>query len=59
MKMKIMSDEFRVVEGDEVELAKWPTKVKPGYRNAAQYRKLLQQHIRHNVLTCRTSSDAG
>jgi len=43
--MKIMSDEFRVVEGDEVELAKWPTKVKPVYRNAAQYRKLLEQHI--------------
>src|ERR1700689_3331770 len=43
--MKIDSNDFRVREGDEVNLKKWPTKVDPVYKSKEQYKKLLEEHV--------------
>jgi len=43
--MKISSKDFRVQEGDEVDLKKWPTTVKPVYKSKEQYQKLLEEHV--------------
>jgi PPK2 family polyphosphate:nucleotide phosphotransferase len=43
--MKIDADDFRVREGDTVELKKWPTRVKPVYKSTEQYRAMLAEHI--------------
>jgi PPK2 family polyphosphate:nucleotide phosphotransferase len=43
--MKINSKEFRVREGYEVDLKKWPTKVDPVYKSKEQYKKLLEEHV--------------
>jgi PPK2 family polyphosphate:nucleotide phosphotransferase len=43
--MKISSNDFRVREGDEVDLKKWPTKVEPVYKSKEQYQELLQEHV--------------
>jgi PPK2 family polyphosphate:nucleotide phosphotransferase len=43
--MKINSKDFRVREGDEVDLDKWPTKVDPVYKSKEQYQKLLEEHV--------------
>jgi PPK2 family polyphosphate:nucleotide phosphotransferase len=43
--MKISSKDFRVPEGDEVNLKKWPTKVDPVYKSKEQYKKLLEEHV--------------
>ena len=43
--MKINSADFRVREGDEVNLHKWPTKVEPFYKSKQQYRQLLTTHV--------------
>ena len=43
--MKINSKDFRVREGDEVNLRKWPTKVDPVYKSKEQYQKLLEEHV--------------
>ena len=43
--MKIHSKDFRVREGDEVNLKKWPTTVKPVYKSKEQYQKLLVEHV--------------
>src|SRR5277367_947307 len=45
MKMKIDAKDFRVREGDEVDLSKWPTKVKPVYDSRKQYHTLLEDHV--------------
>jgi PPK2 family polyphosphate:nucleotide phosphotransferase len=45
MDMKIDTNEFRVREGDKVNLKKWPTRVGPVYRSKAQYKKLLEKHV--------------
>jgi polyphosphate kinase 2 (PPK2 family) len=39
--MKIHSKDFRVREGDDVDLKKWPTKVDPVYKSKEQYQELL------------------
>ena len=44
--MKIHSEEFRVKEGDAVDLRKWPTNVAPVYASKAQYRKALAAHVK-------------
>ena len=41
--MKINSKDFRVREGDGVDLKKWPTKVDPVYESKEQYKKLLEE----------------
>jgi PPK2 family polyphosphate:nucleotide phosphotransferase len=43
--MKISSKDFRVREGDEVNLKKWPTLVDPVYKSKDQYQKLLGEHV--------------
>jgi PPK2 family polyphosphate:nucleotide phosphotransferase len=45
MKMKINSKDFRVREGDEVNLRKWPTNVKPAYKSKEHYQQLLGEHV--------------
>jgi PPK2 family polyphosphate:nucleotide phosphotransferase len=45
MKMKISSKDFRVREGDEVDLEKWPTLVDPVYKSKEQYQKFLEEHV--------------
>ncbi|MGA3308378.1 MAG: ADP-polyphosphate phosphotransferase [Xanthobacteraceae bacterium] len=43
--MKINSKDFRVREGDEVNLKKWPTKADPVYKSKEQYQKILEEHV--------------
>jgi PPK2 family polyphosphate:nucleotide phosphotransferase len=43
--MKINSTDFRVGEGDGVDLKKWPTTVKPVYKSKKQYKKMLEKHV--------------
>ena len=43
--MKINPKDFRVREGDEVDLKKWPTIVEPVYKSKAQYEELLGEHV--------------
>jgi hypothetical protein len=43
--MKINSKDFRVREGDGVDLKKWPTKVDPIYKSKEHYKKLLEEHV--------------
>ncbi len=43
--MKISSKDFRVKEGDEVDLRKWSTNVAPVYKSKEHYQKLLEQHV--------------
>lgn len=43
--MKIRSKDFRVQEGNEVNLKKWPTKVDPVYKSKEQYQGILTDHV--------------
>jgi len=43
--MKFSSKDFRVREGDEVDLRKWPTTVAPVYESKEHYHKLLGEHV--------------
>jgi PPK2 family polyphosphate:nucleotide phosphotransferase len=43
--MKISSKDFRVREGEKVNLKRWPTKVEPVYKSREQYKKLLEEHV--------------
>jgi len=43
--MKIHSKDFRVREGDKVNLKKWPTKVDPVYKSKEEYQDLLSKHV--------------
>ncbi len=43
--MKINSKHFRVREGKEVDLDKWPTRVNPMYELTGQYEKILKEHV--------------
>ena len=43
--MKINSNRFRLREGDDVNLKKWPTRIEPVYKSKEQYAKLLEEHI--------------
>jgi PPK2 family polyphosphate:nucleotide phosphotransferase len=45
MKMKIKSKDFRVEEGAQVNLKKWPTQVKPAYKSKKKYQKHLEEHV--------------
>jgi PPK2 family polyphosphate:nucleotide phosphotransferase len=45
MKMKINSKDFRVREGGEVNLQKWPTNVELIYKSKEHYQKLLGEHV--------------
>jgi PPK2 family polyphosphate:nucleotide phosphotransferase len=43
--MKISSKDFRVREGDDVNLKKWPTLVDPVYKSKEHYKELLTDHV--------------
>jgi PPK2 family polyphosphate:nucleotide phosphotransferase len=43
--MKIDAKDFRVAEGDKVNLKKWRTVVDPVYKSKDQYRELLEKHV--------------
>ena len=43
--MKIHSKDFRVREGDEVNLEKWPTSIDPFYKSKEHYEHHLQKHV--------------
>src|SRR5665213_2830982 len=43
--MKVNFKDFRVPEGAEVKLRKWPTDVKPLYSSKQQYQRLLDEHV--------------
>ena len=43
--MKIKSSDFRVREGDGVNLKKRPTLIDPIYKSKEQYAKLLTEHV--------------
>jgi polyphosphate kinase 2 (PPK2 family) len=43
--IKISSKDFRVREGDDVDLGKWPTIVDPVYKSKEQYQELLTDHV--------------
>jgi PPK2 family polyphosphate:nucleotide phosphotransferase len=43
--MNLDPKDFRVGEGDEVDLKKWPTMVEPSYKSKGQYKELLEQHV--------------
>ena len=43
--MKIHTKDFRVTEGDKVDLESWPTRVKPVYKSKKQYKTLLEDHV--------------
>jgi PPK2 family polyphosphate:nucleotide phosphotransferase len=43
--VKVNAKNFRVKEGEEVELRKWPTRIKPLYRSKEHYVELLNQHV--------------
>jgi PPK2 family polyphosphate:nucleotide phosphotransferase len=43
--MKIRTEDFRVAEGDAVDLAKWPTKIDPLYTSKKKYRHVLAEHV--------------
>ena len=43
--MKIHTKDFRLTEGDQVDLQKWPTRVDPVYKSKTQYKKLLEDHV--------------
>src|SRR6202022_1352796 len=45
--MKVSSTDFRVQQGDRVNLDKWPTAVEPIYESKKQYQKLLRDHVAH------------
>ncbi len=43
--MKINPKHFRVREGDDVNLKKWPTTVDPLYESKEQYQQILKDHV--------------
>ena len=43
--MKIDPKEFRVREGDEVDLRKWPTRIDPVYKSKEHYKSLMEEHV--------------
>ncbi len=42
----IQSNDFRVREGRQVDLKKWPTRIDPVYENIRRYRELLAAHTK-------------
>ncbi len=45
MVMKIRSKDFRVREGDEVDLRKWPTDVERVYKSKQHYQELIKERV--------------
>ena len=47
--MKIDPKNFRVREGSDVDLDKWPTKVAPVYKSKKQYHEMLEDHVEQSI----------
>jgi PPK2 family polyphosphate:nucleotide phosphotransferase len=45
-KMTINSKDFRVREGESVDLRKWPTKIDPVCSSQEEYKTLLEEHVK-------------
>jgi PPK2 family polyphosphate:nucleotide phosphotransferase len=43
--MRIDTKDFRVSQGDKINLKKWPTLVDPDYKSKEQYHELLEKHV--------------
>jgi PPK2 family polyphosphate:nucleotide phosphotransferase len=43
--VKINPKDFRLREGDEVNLRKWPTLIDPVYKSKEKYKQLLEEHV--------------
>jgi PPK2 family polyphosphate:nucleotide phosphotransferase len=43
--MKARAEDFRVHQGDQINLQKWPTKAEPVYASKHDYKKLLAEHV--------------
>jgi len=43
--MKIKSKDFCVKEGEQVDLKKWPTRVKPAYKSKKKYKRYLEEQV--------------
>ena len=43
--MAIHPGDFRVREGDTVNLRQWPTLIEPVYKSTRHYRDLLAEHV--------------
>src|ERR1700733_2167912 len=43
--MKIHSKDFRVAEGENFYLKKWPTKIEPVYKSTKRYKEILEDHV--------------
>ena len=43
--MKIHPKDFRVREGDDISLDKWPTRAEPVYKSKEEYQKFLGEHV--------------
>ena len=43
--MNINVKDFRVPEGEKVNLEKWPTLVDPVYKSKKKYHKILEEHV--------------
>src|SRR3954467_4005837 len=48
--MKLHAKEFRVREGENLKLAKWPTEVSPYYKSKDDYDQCLLEHIQELAL---------
>jgi PPK2 family polyphosphate:nucleotide phosphotransferase len=44
--MQIKSSDFRVNEETQVDLRKWPTRVRPSYKTSRQYKDMLAAHVK-------------
>jgi predicted DNA-binding antitoxin AbrB/MazE fold protein len=44
-RMKININDFRVQEGEKVNLKKWPTLVEPVYKSKKNYHKQLEEQV--------------
>ncbi|CDH45202.1 Polyphosphate kinase 2 [Candidatus Contendobacter odensis Run_B_J11] len=45
IEMKINVNDFKVLEGEKVNLEKWPTHVEPVYKSKKKYHKLLEEQV--------------
>ena len=44
--MHLKSNDFRVREGEQVDLKEWPTRIDPMYASDDEYQKLLRKHVK-------------
>jgi PPK2 family polyphosphate:nucleotide phosphotransferase len=45
--MQIHAKDYRVRQGDEVDLRTWPTRMRPVYKSKSHYQEILADHVAH------------